>query len=46
MKIRILRPCLWFAKGDIIEQSKFLEYFTGNAIENLIKYEYIEYVNI
>lgn len=46
MKVKILRPCLWFAKGDLIDLSKFLEYFTGRAIDSLVEYKYIEYVNI
>lgn len=39
---KILRPTLWFCKNDIVEQDKFDVYFTGKALEELIKYGYIE----
>jgi hypothetical protein len=38
----ILRPCLWFAKGDKVEIEKFKLYFTSTAIKSLIDYEYIK----
>lgn len=41
----ILRPCLWFAKGDKIEVNKFREYFTQQAIKSLIDYGFIEVNN-
>ena len=42
MKYKILRPTLWFCKNDIVEQDKFDVYFTGKALEELIKYGYVE----
>jgi len=33
----ILRPCMWFAKGDFVECNKFQLYFTPLAIRSLIK---------
>lgn len=41
-KYEILRPCLWFAKGEFIECSKFQKYFAPNGIKSLIEYGYIK----
>ena len=40
----ILRPCLWFAKGQKIEIEKFKEYFTPTAIRSLLEYKYIQII--
>lgn len=37
----VLRPLLWFAKGEMIETSKMREYFTPKAITSLLKFEFI-----
>jgi len=37
----ILRPLLWFAQDEKITHDKLSEYFTQNAIQDLIKYEFI-----
>ena len=44
-KYEILRPCLWFAKGEIVAVDKFKEYFTANGIKSLLQYEYIKIIN-
>lgn len=36
-KYEILRPCMWFCKGQFVECSKFQEYFTPKAIRSLLK---------
>lgn len=40
----ILRPCMWFAKGQIVRVEKFLEYFTPKAVRNLIKEGFIKII--
>lgn len=40
-KVIIIRPCLFFAKGDRIPLQKFREYFTEKSIESLSKDEFI-----
>ncbi len=42
--IEILRPCLWFAKGQIIPYSKMEEYYTHKSILSLLEYKYIKIV--
>jgi hypothetical protein len=44
-KYEILRPCLWFAKTEIIDCKKFQEYFTPNAIKSLLSDGYIKIIN-
>ncbi len=39
---KIIRPCLWFARGEIITPEKLSEYYTSLAIGSLLKYKYIE----
>lgn len=39
---KILRPCLWFAKDDIITIEKLKEYYTEQAIRSLLQYGYIQ----
>lgn len=41
-KYEILRPCMWFAKGEFVEFSKFGEYFTPLAIRSLISDGFIK----
>jgi hypothetical protein len=41
---KILRPCLWFAKDDVIETNKFREYFTGKAIKSLQDFGFIKLI--
>lgn len=41
-KYEILRPCLWFAKGEIVEVDKFREYFTSTAIVSLLNEDFIK----
>ena len=43
-KYEILRPCLWFAKGEFVEVGKFHEYFTSKAVKSLIEYHYIKII--
>jgi hypothetical protein len=43
-KYEILRPCLWFAKGQVVEVNKFKEYFTPHAIKSLIEYGFIKII--
>ena len=40
-KYEILRPCMWFAKGQFVECKKFQEYFTPKAIRSLINDRFI-----
>lgn len=42
--IEILRPCLWFAKGQVIPYSKMEEYYTHKSILSLLEYKYIKIV--
>lgn len=42
--IEILRPCLWFAKGQVITYSKMKEYYTHKSILSLLEYKYIKIV--
>ena len=42
MKYKILRPTLWFCKGDEVEVSKMYEYFTAQGIKELIQYGYLQ----
>ena len=39
---KLLRPCLWFCKGDTVATSEFNKYFKQAAIEQLIQYGFIE----
>lgn len=41
---QILRPCLWFAKDQKIETTKFRKYFTNKAIKDLEKYGFIKLI--
>ena len=41
-KYEILRPCLWFAKGEFVDCVKFQNYFTPLAIRSLIKDGFIK----
>ena len=38
----IIRPLLWFCKGDIVTEKKLFKYFKKTAIEELITYSYIK----
>ena len=38
----ILRSCLWFAKGEVIESCYFRDYFTPKAVKDLIADGYIQ----
>jgi len=42
--IEILRPCLWFAKGQVIPYNKMEEYYTHKSILSLLEYKYIKIV--
>ena len=42
MKYRILRPCLWFAKGDVVSYGKLLSYYTPSAIVSLTNDRFVE----
>lgn len=44
-KYEIIRPCLWFAKGEFVKVEKFKEYFTPAAIKSLLNYGYIKIVD-
>jgi hypothetical protein len=37
----VLRPILWFAKGDKVTPDKLNEYFTSKAIRSLLDYDFI-----
>lgn len=39
---KIKRGCLWFAPEDIVTLQNFRKYFSQVAIEDLIKWDYIE----
>ena len=39
---KLIRPCLWFCKGDTVTTSEFNKYFKQDAIEQLIQYDFIE----
>lgn len=41
---KLLRPCLWFCKGDTVTTSVFNKYFKQAAIEQLIQYGFIELI--
>ena len=41
----ILRPCLWFVRGQKVEKEKFHKYFTEEALEQFFLYGYIEKYN-
>jgi len=41
---KMLRPCLWFARGEVIMHEKFALYYTSHAINNLLSYKFIEEV--
>lgn len=41
-KYEILRPCMWFAKGDFVPCEKVQEYFTAKAIRSLLEYGFIK----
>lgn len=41
---KLLRPCLWFCKGDTVTSSEFNKYFKEAAIEQLIQYGFIELI--
>jgi hypothetical protein len=45
-KYKIQRPCLWFAKNDVVEVEKFKKYYTPHAIKSLIEYGYIKIINV
>jgi hypothetical protein len=45
MNYRILRPCLWFAKGDVVKDEKFWEYFKHKAVVSLLKDGFVEVVS-
>lgn len=38
----ILRPCLWFCKGQRVKFEDFSKYYTPLAIRSLIEYGYIK----
>lgn len=40
----ILRPCLWFAQDEKIETSKFREFFTNKAIQDLENHGFIKLI--
>jgi hypothetical protein len=40
----ILRPCLWFAKGEMVEVDKFQSYYTTKAVKSLLDYNYIQII--
>jgi hypothetical protein len=42
MKYEVIRPLLWFCKGDLLEVEQITKYFKDNAIEELIKYSYLK----
>jgi glutamine synthetase type III len=42
--VEILRPCLWFCKGQVITYEKMSEYYTKKAIDSLLEYGYIKIV--
>lgn len=41
-RYEILRPCLWFAKGEMVPVRVFQSYYTAKAIRSLIEYDYIK----
>lgn len=43
-KYLILRPCLWFAKGDKVTHQKFCKYYTEKALQDLIDCDYVREV--
>jgi hypothetical protein len=43
-KYEILRPCLWFCKGDKVEVKDLHGYFLQNAIDKLVEDEFIKLV--
>jgi hypothetical protein len=42
MKYLILRPTLWFCKGDEVSVKNFDRYFTQEALTQLINYGFIQ----
>jgi hypothetical protein len=42
MKYIVIRPLLWFCKGDELEVEQITKYFKDSAIEELIKYSYLK----
>lgn len=42
IKYEILRPCMWFCKGEFIEVNKFQEYFTCKAVKSLLSDGFIK----
>lgn len=40
--VEIERPCLWFARGQVVELTKFLKYYTPHAVQSLEEYGYIK----
>lgn len=43
---RVTRPCMWFAKNDLVNLTKLNDYYTPLAIAELLKYEYLEVVEV
>lgn len=42
MVYKILRPTLWFCKGDEVSVDQFEKYFTHEALTQLINYGFIQ----
>lgn len=40
-KYKVERHVMFFAKGEVVLESKLLEYFTQKAVESFIKYGYL-----
>ena len=38
---KVVRPCLWFAAGDVIHLSMLAQYFTAEAVDDLKKFGYL-----
>lgn len=38
---KVVRPCLWFAAGDVLHSSMLVQYFTAKAIDDLMKSGYL-----